>query len=112
MELATAGIQLDLRQLDTAQPFAASAVRTYGDIHRRGRIQAELALAEVYVRAWEPCGLALARQAIDAVSTLQSAAVRQERLVPLVAALELETRPGSEAKELTRIARRIATTRM
>ncbi len=56
MELATAGIQLDLRQFDTAEPFAASAVRTYGDTHRRGRTQAELILAEVHVRTGSPAG--------------------------------------------------------
>ncbi|MGH3811129.1 MAG: helix-turn-helix domain-containing protein [Pseudonocardiaceae bacterium] len=110
MALAIAGIELDLRRFDTAEPFAASAVRTYGDTHRRGRIQAELALAEVHVRAGEPRGLVLARQAIDAVSTLQSVAVRRERLVPLVAALE--ARPGSDAKEVARKARQVAATRV
>jgi hypothetical protein len=109
MELAVAGIQLDLGKLDTAEPFAANAVRTYGKAHHRGRTQAELALAEAHVRAGEPRGLALARQAIEAVSTLQSVAVRRERLVPLAAALE--ARPGSDAKELARMAREVAATR-
>ncbi|MGH3933923.1 MAG: helix-turn-helix domain-containing protein [Pseudonocardiaceae bacterium] len=106
MELATAGIALDLRQFDTAQAFAASAVRTYGNTHHRGRTQAQLTLAEVHVRTGEPRGLVLARQAIDAVSALQSVAVRQERLVPLAAALEAQ--PGSDAKEVARMARKVA----
>ncbi|MCA1675973.1 MAG: helix-turn-helix domain-containing protein, partial [Actinobacteria bacterium] len=110
MDRATAGIQIDLRQLDTAESFAASAVRTYDDAHRRGRTSAALTLAEVHVRAGEPRGLGLAQQAIEAVSTLQSVAVRRERLVPLTAALE--ARPGSDAKELARMARQIAATRM
>ncbi len=111
MDRATSEIQLDLGQLDTAEQFAASAVRTYGDTHlRRGRTRAELALAEVYVRAGEPRGLVLARQAIEAVSTLQSVAVRRERLVPLTTALE--ARPGNDAKEIARMARQVAATRV
>ncbi len=110
MDRATANIQLDLGRLDTAEPFATSAVRTYGDSHGRGRTGAELALAEVHVRAGEPRGLVLARQTIEAVSTLQSVAVRRERLVPLTAALE--ARPGSDAKELARTARQVTTTRV
>ena len=109
MELATAGIELDLHRFDTAEQFAVSAVRTYGDTHHRGRTSAELALAEVHVRAGEPGGLVLARQAIDAVSSLQSVAVRRERLVPLATALE--ARPGSDAKELGRMAHQVAATR-
>ncbi|MGH3756065.1 MAG: hypothetical protein ACRDRP_25970, partial [Pseudonocardiaceae bacterium] len=110
MDRATAEIQLDLRRFDTAESFAASAVRTYGDTHRRGRTRAELALAEVHVRAGEPRGLVLARQAIEAVSTLQSVAARQERLVPLVTALE--ARPGSDAKEIVRMARQVIAMRV
>lgn len=89
--------------------FAASAVRTYGDAHFRGRTGAELVLAEVHVRAGEPRGLVLAQRAITAASTLQSVAVRQERLLPLAAALE--ARPGNDAKQLARAARHIAAPR-
>ena len=106
MDLATAGVQLDLRRLDTAHQFAASAVRAYGDGYGRGRASAELLLAEIYVRAGEPRGIVLARQAITAVSTSQSVAVRRERLDPLIAALD--ARPGNDARELARTARRVA----
>ncbi|MGH3875341.1 MAG: helix-turn-helix domain-containing protein [Pseudonocardiaceae bacterium] len=109
MALATAGVALDLGRLDTAEVFAASAVRTYGDTHARGRTSAELALAEAHVRAGEPRGLVLARKAIDAASTLQSAAVRHERLLPLATALE--ARPGNDARELARAAHQAAATR-
>jgi hypothetical protein len=34
-------IQLDLHRLDTAEQFATSVVRTYGEGHRRDRIWAE-----------------------------------------------------------------------
>ncbi|MBV9029293.1 MAG: hypothetical protein JO364_03075, partial [Pseudonocardiales bacterium] len=42
------------------------------------------------------------------VRTLQSLAVRRELLIPLATALE--TRPGTDARELARTARKIATT--
>ncbi|MGH3913599.1 MAG: helix-turn-helix domain-containing protein, partial [Pseudonocardiaceae bacterium] len=109
MDLTTAWIQIDLHQLDTAQGLAASAVRTYSDAHGRGRTMAALTLAELYVRTGEPRGLGLARSAIDAVVPLCSMRAR-ERLVPLVAALE--ARPGTDAKELARTARQVATTKM
>ncbi len=105
----TAGIQLELGQLEAAEQFAASAVRTYGEGHRRARIMAELFLAEVHVRAGEPRGLTLAHQAIEEVSSLQSVAVRRERLVPLATALH--ARPGRDTQELARMARQVAATR-
>jgi hypothetical protein len=52
--------------------------------------QAKRSLAEVHVRTGEPRRLVLTRQAIDAVSSLQSVAVRRERLMPLATAW----RPG------------------
>jgi hypothetical protein len=88
MDRATAAIHLDLGRLDTAERLAASALRSYSEGHRRDRIMAELLLAEVHVRAGEPRGLILARQAIASVSTSQSVDVRRQRLMPLVAALE------------------------
>jgi hypothetical protein len=105
MDLATAGVHLDLRRLDTAAQFAASAVRAYGDVYGRERVNAELLLAEIHLRGGEPRGLPLARRAIDAVRTVHSVAVRRERLLPL--AVALETRPGSDARELARLARTI-----
>jgi transcriptional regulator with XRE-family HTH domain len=109
-DFVTAGIQLDLGQLDTAEQSATSAVRTYGESHRRGRTMAQLLLAEVHVRAGKPQGLTLARDAINKISTLQSVAARRERLLPLATALE--ARPGTDTRELARIARQIATTRL
>jgi transcriptional regulator with XRE-family HTH domain len=105
MDLTTAWIQIDLHRLDTAEQFAASAVRTYGDAHGRSRTMAELTLAELHVRTGDPRGLLMARSAINAVAPLHSVRAR-ERLVPLTAALE--ARPGSDAKELARMARHVA----
>ena len=110
MDRATAGIQLDLGQLDTAEQSAASALRNYEESHRRGRTLAELLLAEVHIRAGEPQGLTLAHQAIEKMKTLQSVAARRERLIPLATALE--ARPGTDTQELARTARQIATTRI
>ncbi|MGH3708787.1 MAG: helix-turn-helix domain-containing protein [Pseudonocardiaceae bacterium] len=108
-DLGTAGIHRDLDQLDTAEPFAASAVRAYGEgPYRRGHTLAELLLAEIHVRAGEPRGLTLAHHAIEGVSTLQSVAARREWLTPLATALE--TRPGTDTQELARAARQVATT--
>jgi hypothetical protein len=44
------------------------------------------------------------------VSTLQSVALRRQRLVPLASALEAW--PGSDARELARMARQVAATRI
>ncbi|HWR46386.1 MAG TPA: helix-turn-helix domain-containing protein [Pseudonocardiaceae bacterium] len=105
-DLVTAGIQLDLGQLDTAEQSATKAARAYGENHRRGRTEAQLILAEVHIRAGEPQGLPLARHAIDEVSTLHSVAARRERLIPLATALE--ARPSTDTRELARISRQIA----
>jgi hypothetical protein len=105
---AAAAIQVDLGQLEAAEQLAASAVRSFA--YRRGQIRAELLLAEINVRAGEPRGLELAHQAITQVSTLQSVAVRRERLIPLATALE--ARPGSDTRELARTARQVAATRI
>ncbi|MGH8918929.1 MAG: helix-turn-helix domain-containing protein [Actinomycetes bacterium] len=107
-ELTTAGIQLDLHQLDTAAQLAANAVRTYRENHRQGRTTAQLLLAEVHIRAGEPDGLALAHHALTEVRTLQSVAARRERLLPLATALEAQ--PGTDTQELAQRARRIAAT--
>jgi transcriptional regulator with XRE-family HTH domain len=106
-DLVTAGIQLDLNQLDTAEQLAASAIRTYDENHRRDRTQAQLLLAEAHIRAGEPQGLTLAHGAIKEASTLHSAAVRRQRLIPLATALE--ARPGTDTQELARMARQVHT---
>ncbi|MGH3809136.1 MAG: hypothetical protein ACRDRU_21430 [Pseudonocardiaceae bacterium] len=108
-DLMTAGIQRDFGQLDTAERYAASAVRAYGEGHyHRGRTVAALLLAEIHVRAGEPQGLALARDAIKGVGTLHSVAARREWLMSLATALE--ARPGTDTQELARAARQIGAT--
>jgi len=109
MDRATAAIHLDLGQLEAAEPLATSALRTYSEGHRKDRTMAELLLAEVHIRAGEPQGLTLARQAIEGMSTLHSIAARRQRLLPLATALEAQ--PSTDTRELVRSARQVATTR-
>ncbi|MGH3940290.1 MAG: hypothetical protein ACRDTG_16990 [Pseudonocardiaceae bacterium] len=65
-------------------------------------------LATIHVKAGERSGLQLAHQAITAATRLSSVRVRNQ-LIPLADALA--TRPGSDAAELARSARQVATTR-
>jgi len=105
-DLNAARVQADLGHLDTAEPFAATAARTFGDANRRDGAKAVVVLAELHVRTGEPRGLQLAHQAVAIVAQLHSVPTRQ-RLEPLAAALE--ARPGSHARELARMARQVAT---
>jgi hypothetical protein len=50
----------------------------------------------------------MAHHAIEAVSTLQSVAARQQRLIPLITALE--ARPSNDTQELAQLARKITVT--
>jgi hypothetical protein len=109
-DLMIAGVQIELHRLDTAESFAASAARTYGKDHRRGRTLAELIFAEIHVRTGDSRALALAHQAIMAASTLQSAVARRQWLGSLTTALK--TQPGRDAHELARMAHQITTTRI
>ncbi|MGH3854707.1 MAG: helix-turn-helix domain-containing protein [Pseudonocardiaceae bacterium] len=108
-DLGTAVVHRDLGQLEAAERFATSAVHAYGEgKYRRGRTVAGILLAEVTVRAGQPRGVSLARDAIEAVRTLLSVAARRDWLLPLARALE--ARPGAE--ELARTAREVAETRI
>lgn len=103
MDYQTALVATELGKVDTAEQFA-SAVNGAGR-HRPVGVLAEVLRARLHVQTGEPDGLAMAKNAIDRVSELRSVRAR-ERLAPLVAALA--ARPGSDARELARRARRIA----
>lgn len=107
-DLNAARIQVDLGRLDIAEPFAATAARTFGDANRRDGAGALVVLAELHVRAGEPRGLHLAHRAVTTVTTLNSVQVCRQ-LEPLAAALE--ARPSSDARELARMARQVAVSR-
>jgi len=95
------------RRLDEAEQFAVASVCRWEGGSRVSRTLSSVVLATIHVRAGEPDGLRMAHSALTA-SKLTSFRVRQ-RLEPLTAALE--ARPGGDAKQLARMARRVATTR-
>jgi hypothetical protein len=103
MDYQTALVQVELGDLDTAERFAAS-INGVGR-HRPVGTFAGILRATIHVQAGEPGGLSMARSAITAATKLNSVRAH-ERLEPLAAALE--ARPGSDARELARMARQVA----
>jgi hypothetical protein len=95
-------------RLDSAETLAAASVHRWEGGSLVGRTNSGILLATLHVKAGEPDGLPLAHSAITAVTKLSSVRARR-RLEPLIAALE--ARPGSDTKELGRMARQVATTR-
>ena len=95
-------------RLDVAEPFAAASVRCWEGVNRVGHTQSGIVLATVHVRAGEPDGLPLAHGVITAVTKLSSVRARR-RLEPLAAALE--TRPGTDTKDLAPMARQVTSAR-
>jgi hypothetical protein len=101
-------LEVERGRLDIAEPLAASSVQRWEGLSRLGRTRSGVTLATIHVRSGESDGLQLSRIAIVAVSKLSSVRSRR-RLEPLAAALE--ARPGSDTKELARMARQVAMTR-
>ncbi|MGQ0779181.1 MAG: hypothetical protein ACT4NY_33000 [Pseudonocardiales bacterium] len=109
LDYVAARLQLQRRRLDAAEWFAAASVRRWeGGRNPRARTWSSLLLATIHIRTGESDGLQLAHGAITDVTQLSSVRARR-RLEPLIAALE--TRPGSDHRDLARMARHIATTR-
>lgn len=107
----TARLELARGQLDAAEPFAVASVRRWEGIsNQRARTQSDVLLATVHVWAGERDGLQLAHGAITGVTKLSSIRVRRQWLTPLTVALE--ARPGGDAKQLARMARQVAVTRV
>ncbi|MDQ3275831.1 MAG: helix-turn-helix domain-containing protein [Actinomycetota bacterium] len=106
MDELTARVYLDLGRLDVAESYAVGAVRARAGGERRNGVLADVTLAIIHVRAGEPDGVRLAKQAIDGVASLRSVRARERWLEPLAAALE--ARPGSDYRELARMARQVA----
>jgi len=110
MDLDTGLTYLHLGQLDTAEAALAVSARTFQQSSdRREGVVADIALTLVHVQTGEPRGLAMAREAITAVSITKSGNARKLWLQPLADALQ--ARPGNDAKRLARMARQVATTR-
>jgi transcriptional regulator with XRE-family HTH domain len=98
-------LEIDRGRLDVAEQLAAASVRLQEGCSERGRTRSGIVLATIHVKAGEQRGLQLAHSAITDVTKLTSARARRQ-LVPLVDALE--ARPGTDARELARMARQIA----
>jgi hypothetical protein len=92
-------------RLNTAESLAAASVRRWEGISQTGHTSSAIVLATIHLRAGEPGGLPLAHSAITAAAKLSSFRVRK-RLIPLAAALA--TRPGMDAKDLSRLAHQVA----
>ena len=108
LDRPAACLELERGHLDAAEPFAVASVRRWEGVSQNGHTNSCVVLATIHVRAGEPRGLHLAHSAISAANKISSVRVRR-RLVPLDAALE--ARPNSDAKQLARMARQVATTR-
>ena len=108
LDRPAAVLELERGRLDAAEPFAVASMRRWEGGSRVDRTQSAIVLSVIHVRAGEQRGLQLAHSAIAAADKLTSVRARK-RLVPLVAALE--SRPGSDYRELARTARQIAATR-
>jgi hypothetical protein len=73
------------------------------------RTLSAVVLAEIHVRAGEPRGWQLAHGAVTSAARLGSVRARR-RLEPLAGALE--ARFGADARQVARMARQVATTRV
>ncbi|MGH3793872.1 MAG: hypothetical protein ACRDSP_03180 [Pseudonocardiaceae bacterium] len=106
---AAAQLEIEQGNLDRAEPFAVASVRRWDGVSERGRTLSTVVLATIHVHAGEPDGLTMAHRAITDVTKLSSVQARK-RLEPLASALD--TRRGSDARELARMARQVAATRV
>ncbi|MGH3977388.1 MAG: helix-turn-helix domain-containing protein [Pseudonocardiaceae bacterium] len=94
-------------RLDVAEQHAAASVRRWEGVSEGGRTRSGIVLATIHVRAGEPRGLTMTKTVLDAVAQLDSQRTRLQ-LAPLVGALD--ARPGADARELARMARKVAAT--
>lgn len=106
MNLLSALTWLHCEQLDTAETVASLSARTYGASRRPG---ADITRARLHVLAGDTDAPQLAGAAITATGQTRSGVARQVWLPPLADALD--ARPGTDARDLTRQARQVATTR-
>ncbi|MGH3794777.1 MAG: helix-turn-helix domain-containing protein [Pseudonocardiaceae bacterium] len=109
LDYVAARLELERGRLDAAESSAAASVQRWeGGSSQRDRTGSGIVLATVHVRAGESDGLRLAHGAITGVTRLSSVRARR-RLEPLVAALD--SRSGTDHRELAHLARQVAATR-
>lgn len=110
MNLITGLTLLQLGQLDAAEAAVTTSIQTWRQgTDRREGVVADITLARLHVQAGERDGLRLAAAAIDDAAKLRSGLVRELWLPAL--ADTLDSRPGSDTRELAHRAREVATTR-
>jgi hypothetical protein len=105
LDRPAARLALARGRLDLAEQLAAASMRRWEGGSLISRTHSGIVLATVHVTAGEPRGLRLAHDAITNVTKLSSARARR-CIEPLAAALEAQ--PGSDARELARMARQVA----
>ncbi|MDQ3763517.1 MAG: helix-turn-helix transcriptional regulator [Actinomycetota bacterium] len=110
MDCVTSYVYLWLGRLDTAEAFAANAVRKWaaeGSSRREG-VLADIALATIHTKTGQSDAAVLAQRAITGVASLRSFRTRRVKLAPLVEALN--ARADSTTRDLARRARQLAGT--
>jgi hypothetical protein len=105
MDRPGARLELARGRLDIAHSLATASMRRWTGGRPLSRTMTGVVLATINVTAGEPRGLPLAHSAITDVTKLTSVRTRIQ-LMPLAEALE--ARPGSDAKDLARMARQVA----
>jgi hypothetical protein len=106
MDRPAARLEIERGRLDIAESLAAASVQRWEGGSQLSRTLSGIMLATIHVKAGEPSGLTLAHRAITSVTKLSSVRVRTH-LEPLAEALQ--ARPGSDAQELARMTRQVAT---
>ncbi|MGH4023918.1 MAG: helix-turn-helix domain-containing protein, partial [Pseudonocardiaceae bacterium] len=106
MDRPAARLEMARGRLDSAEQFAVASVRRWEGGRLISRTTSSLVLATVYVTAGDSRGLPLAHQTLTDAAKLSSARVRRQWVLPLADALD--TRPGTDARDLARQARQVA----
>ncbi|MGQ0775271.1 MAG: helix-turn-helix domain-containing protein [Pseudonocardiales bacterium] len=105
LDRPAAQVELHRGRVDVAHALATASLQRWDGGRQLSRTRTGVVLATVHVRAGEPRGLQLAHRSISEVAQLPSVLLRKE-LTPLAQALE--TRPGTDARDLARMARQVA----
>jgi transcriptional regulator with XRE-family HTH domain len=109
LDRPAARLEIERGRLDIAESLAAASVRRWEGGSQLSRTLSGIMLATIHVKAGEPSGLSLAHHAITSVPKLSSVRARTH-LEPL--AEVLQARPGSDARELARMTRQVATSQV
>ncbi len=109
MDRPAARLELARGRLDVAESLAAASMRRWPGRKQVSRTMTAIVQATIHITAGEPRGLQLAHTAITDTAKLSSVRIRRQ-LQPL--ADTLDTRRSSDARDLARMARQVATVRV